>query len=100
MQLQAPVVNRLSAGGGRPGATLQRNPQPFMNLLQTLLQKEAKVGAASVAGGPRAVRCGALTPASGAFGRARVQPTLAHYFLRLLAEKGLLQRVYTQNVRG
>jgi len=33
-------------------AWLQRNPQPFMNLLQTLLQKEAKVDFASAVRGP------------------------------------------------
>ena len=28
----------------------------------------------------------------------RFQPTVTHYFMRLLAEKGLLRRVYTQNI--
>ena len=36
-------------------AWLQRNPQPFMNLLQTLLQKEAKVNFASAVRGPSAL---------------------------------------------
>jgi NAD-dependent SIR2 family protein deacetylase len=27
-----------------------------------------------------------------------LQPTLSHYFSRLLAQKGLLQRHYTQNI--
>jgi NAD+-dependent protein deacetylase sirtuin 2 len=28
----------------------------------------------------------------------RFKPTIAHYFLKLLADKGLLRRVYTQNI--
>lgn len=28
----------------------------------------------------------------------RFEPTRAHYFMRLLAEKGLLRRLYTQNI--
>jgi len=30
----------------------------------------------------------------------RAQPSLSHFFLRLLHDRGLLTRVYTQNVDG
>ena len=33
-------------------------------------------------------------------GEKEWRPTLAHFFLRLLHDKGLLRRVYTQNIDG
>jgi hypothetical protein len=90
-------------GGGDGGAKwalarAQSNPAPFMHVLTTMLTYTAKVRDRV---GHVCMRDGSVgVPALTGGGPGRGQPTVAHCFLRVLADHGLLLRVYTQNVRA